>query len=50
MNMDKRTLRFMTSEKDKEIHYSDIPVDKPLFPAVCLFNCDKVEILEIENI
>ena len=49
MNMDKRTLRFMTSEKDKEIQYSDIPVDKPLFPAVCLFNCDKVEILEIEN-
>ena len=49
MNMDRRTLQFMTNDKDKEIQYTDIPIDKPLLPAVCLFNCDKVEILEIEN-
>ena len=49
MNMDKRTLQFLVNEKDQdqEIQYTDIPIDKPLFPAVCLFNCDKVEILEI---
>jgi hypothetical protein len=49
MNMNNRTLKFIINDKykDKEIHYSDIPIDKPLFPAVCLFNPDKVEILEI---
>ena len=46
MNMNSMTLKFMINNKDKEIQYCDIPVDKPLFPAVCLFNCDQVEILE----
>jgi len=47
MNMNNMTLKFMINNKYKEIQYYDIPDDKPLFPAVCLFNCDEAEILEI---
>ena len=47
MNMNKRSLKFILNNVDKGEQYKDIPIDKPLFPAVCLFNSDKVEILEI---
>ena len=47
MNMNKRSLKFIINNMDKGEQYNNIPIDKPLFPAVCLFNADKVEIIEI---
>ena len=47
MNMNKRTLKFIINNEDKGESYTDIPIDKPLFPAVCLYSKnDSVEILE----
>ena len=47
MNLEKRTLKFIINNEDKGDSYTNIPVDKPLFPAVCLYNInDSVEILE----
>ena len=47
MDMNKRTLKFIINNEDKGESYSDIPIDKPLFPSVCLSNInDSVEILE----
>ena len=49
MNMKKRTLKFIINNEDKGDSYTDIPIDKPIFPAVLLYNTnDSVEILEIE--
>ena len=49
MNMKKRTLKFITNNEDKGDSYTNIPIDKPLFPAICLYNKDdSVEIIEIE--
>ena len=49
MNMKKRTLKFIINNEDKGDSYTDIPIDKPIFPAVILYNTnDSVEILEIE--
>ena len=49
MNMKKRSLKFIINNEDKGDSYTDIPIDKPIFPAVLLFNTnDSVEILEIE--
>ena len=49
MNMKKRTLKFIINNEDKGDSYTNIPIDKPLFPAVCLNNKnDSVEILELE--
>ena len=49
MNMKKRTLKFIINNEDKGDSYTDIPIDKPIFPAVHLYNTnDSVEILEIE--
>ena len=48
MNMQKRTLKFIINNEDKGDSYTNIPIDKSLFPAVCLYNKDdSVEILEI---
>ena len=47
MNMNKRTLKFIVNNIDKGPQYENIPIDKPLFPVVCLFNPDTVEICEI---
>ena len=48
MNMKKRTLKFIINNEDKGDSYTNIPIDKPLFPAICLFDKnDSVEILEI---
>ena len=47
MDMNKRTLKFIIDGEDKEISYINIPIDKPLFPAVCLYNTnDSVEIIK----
>ena len=45
MNMNKRTLKFILNNMDKGEQYKDIPIDKPLYPVVCLFNPDTVEII-----
>ena len=47
MNMNRRSLKFIINNIDKGEQYNDIPINKPLCPAVCLFNADKVEIIEI---
>ena len=45
MNMKKRTLKFIINNEDKGDSYNNIPVDKPLFPAICLhYKDDSVEI------
>ena len=47
MNMNKRTLKFTINNEDKGEFYTDIPIDKPLFPAVLLYHQnDSVEINE----
>ena len=47
MNMNKRTLKFIIDNEDKGDSYTDIPIDKPLFPAVFLNNTnDSIEIIE----
>ena len=47
MNMNKRTLKFIIDNQDKGDSYTDIPIDKPLFPAVFLYDInDSVEITE----
>ncbi len=38
MDMKKRTLKFIINNEDKGDQYTDIPIDKPLFPAVLLYN------------
>ena len=40
MNMKKRTLKFIINNEDKGDSYTDIPIDKPLFPAVLLYHKD----------
>ena len=47
MNMKKRTIKFIINNEDKGDSYDNIPIDKPLFPAVLLLNTnDSVEICE----
>ena len=47
--MNKRTLKFIINNEDKGDSYTNIPIDKPLFPAVLLFcQNDSVEISECE--
>ena len=47
MNMKKRTLKFIINNEDKGDSYTNIPIDKPLYPAVLLDNKDdSVEITE----
>ena len=47
MNMKKRTLKFIINNEDKGDSYTDIPIDKPIFPAICL--CDQNDSVEIQN-
>ena len=48
MNMKKRTLKFIINNEDKGESYTDIPMDKPIYPAVFLYNTnDSVEITDI---
>ena len=37
MNMKKRTLKFIINNEDKGDSYTDIPIDKPIFPVVLLY-------------
>ena len=47
MNMKKRTLKFIINNEDKGDSYTNIPIDKPLFPAVLLYDKDdSIEITE----
>ena len=47
MDMNKRILKFIIDDEDYGESYTDIPIDKPLVPAVFLYNeNDSVEILE----
>ena len=47
MNMKKRTLKFIINNEDKGDSYTNIPIDKPIFPAVLLGNeGDSVQITE----
>ena len=49
LNMKKRTLKFIINGEDKGDSYTNIPIDKPLFPAVCLYHKDdSVEITECQ--
>ena len=49
MNIKKRALKFIINNEDKGDSYNNIPIDKQLFPAVCLYNKDdSVEILELK--
>jgi len=49
MNMKKRTLKFIINNEDKGDSYKNIPIDKPLFPAVLLYwQNDSIEISECE--
>ena len=43
--MNKRSLKFIVNNVDKGEQYQNIPIDKPLFPVVCLFKPDTVEII-----
>ena len=48
MNMNKKTLKFIVNNEDKGEQYTNIPTDKPLVPAVCLYyNGDSIEIISI---
>ena len=48
MNMKKRTLKFLINDEDKGDSYTNIPIDKPIYPAVCLSSTnDSVEISEV---
>ena len=47
MNMKKRTLKFLINNEDKGDSYTDIPIDKPIFPVVLIrYQNDSVEITE----
>ena len=47
MDTNKGILKFMTEDEDKGNSYIDIPIDKPLFPSILLYNQDdSVEIIE----
>ena len=49
MNMKKKTLKFIINNEDKGESYTNIPIDKPLFPAVLLYyQNDSIEISECE--
>ena len=48
MNMKKRTLKFIINNEDTGDSYTNIPIDKPIFPALLLYETnDSVEITEI---
>ena len=48
MNMKKKSLKFINEKEDKGESYTNIPLDKPIFPSILLRDiCDSVEIIEI---
>jgi len=47
MNMKRKAIKFIINNEDKGFSYENIPIDKPLFPAVLLLDKnDSVEISE----
>ena len=49
MNMKKGSLKFIIDNEDKGDAYTNIPLDKPIFPSVLLYNTNNsVEIHEIQ--
>ena len=47
MDMNKGSLKFIIDNEDKGESYTNIPLDKPITPAVCLYHLnDSVEIIE----
>ena len=48
MNMKKRTLKFIIDNENKGDSYTDLPIDKPLYPAICLIN--KGDSIQINSI
>ena len=38
MNMKEKSLKFIVNNEDKGYQYKNIPLDKPIFPAVLLYN------------
>ena len=47
MNMNERTLKFIINNEDKGESYTNIPLDKPLVPAIFLVNTnDSVKIID----
>ena len=47
LNMKRRTLKFIIDNEDKGESYSNIPIDKPIFPVVLLYDKDdSVEIVK----
>ena len=50
MNMKTRTLKFIIDNEDRGNSYTDIPIDKKIFPAVFLYETnDSIEIINLEN-
>ena len=48
LNFKKRSLKFIINNEDKGDSYTNIPIDKQLFPAIFLGNAkDSVEIIAI---
>ena len=48
MNMKKKSLKFIINGEDKGDSFTDIPMNKSLYPAVCLYDTnDSVEITDI---
>ena len=47
MNIKNQTLKFIINGEDKGNSYTNIPVDKPLFPAICLYSKDDSVEIEI---
>ena len=46
MDMDKRALKFIIDNEDKGDSYTNIPIDKPIFPTILLYHVDdSVEII-----
>ena len=48
MNIKKKTLKFIINNEDKGDSYTNIPIDKPLFPDICLY--EKDDSIEIESL
>ena len=47
MNMNTKTLKFIIDNDDKGDSYTNIPIDKPITPAVLLYNKDDcIEIID----
>ena len=45
--MKKRTIKFIVNDEDKGDSYVNIPIDRPIFPALLLYNQnDSIEITE----